>query len=411
VEKKKRILILTSDAGFGHRSAANAMAAALEIQYGDQVQIEIVNPLDDKRVLMMLRDSQSDYDRLVRNAPELYRLGYDASDTTVTSVIIESAITVMLFEVMRDLLRKRRPQVIVSTYPLYQAPLEAVFSVYKAFVPVISVITDLATIHRLWFHPGVDGLLVPTEKVRKMAVEAGVAEDKITITGIPVHPQIANEKRPVAEIRAELGWQPDLMTILAVGSKRVAGLVDVLHIINHFGAPMQLVVACGKDQALFADLQKKTWHLPVHLYEYSGDMATMMRAADLVVCKAGGLIVTESLACGLPLLLVDVIPGQETGNMEYVIENGAGQMVASPIEALEAICHLTMENGKVLKEQAANAHRLGRPLAAFKAAELIWLAAQHEPIPRAQSKRKKLLNLLTSKQTMWKNDDPRNNEQ
>ncbi|MCX8026175.1 MAG: hypothetical protein N3A60_13330, partial [Thermanaerothrix sp.] len=81
----KRILILTADAGFGHRSAANAVAAALQERYGDQCEVYILNPLEDKRVPFVLRESQADYDILVRKAPELYRLGFEVSDATPVS--------------------------------------------------------------------------------------------------------------------------------------------------------------------------------------------------------------------------------------------------------------------------------------------------------------------------------------
>ena len=84
----KKILILTADAGFGHRSAANAVAAALKEQYAEQVEALILNPLDDKRTPFFLRDSQSDYDRIVRNVPELYRLGYEASDAPIPGTIM-----------------------------------------------------------------------------------------------------------------------------------------------------------------------------------------------------------------------------------------------------------------------------------------------------------------------------------
>ncbi|MEJ5201228.1 MAG: hypothetical protein WHV66_03245, partial [Anaerolineales bacterium] len=75
----KRILILTADAGFGHRSAANAVAAALHELYGDACQVEIENPLEDKRTPAFLRETQSDYDRIVREMPDLYRVGFGAS--------------------------------------------------------------------------------------------------------------------------------------------------------------------------------------------------------------------------------------------------------------------------------------------------------------------------------------------
>src|SRR5690242_3641033 len=102
---RRRVLILTADAGFGHRSAANAVASALKEMYGDLCELAIVNPLEDKRTPFFLRDSQSDYDKLVRNVPELYRFGYDASDASVPVVIVEQALTVLLFEVMRDIVR------------------------------------------------------------------------------------------------------------------------------------------------------------------------------------------------------------------------------------------------------------------------------------------------------------------
>ncbi len=101
----KQILILTADAGFGHRSAANAIAASLEQKYGGLVNVEIVNPLADKRTPFFLRDSQSDYDKIVRNMPELYRMGYKSSDALLPTAILESSLTVLLFEVMLDMLK------------------------------------------------------------------------------------------------------------------------------------------------------------------------------------------------------------------------------------------------------------------------------------------------------------------
>jgi len=145
----KRLLILTADAGFGHRSAANAIAAALQETHGSECTIEIVNALDDARTPALLRDSQSDYDRLVREMPALYEVGYQASDASAPSTLVESALTVLLFEVMLDLVHRIQPDVIVTTYPLYQAPLGAVFSITRRYIPLLTVITDLATVHRL----------------------------------------------------------------------------------------------------------------------------------------------------------------------------------------------------------------------------------------------------------------------
>ena len=101
----KRILVLMADAGFGHRSAANAVAAALQETHGHECAVEVVNPLADKRVPALLQSSQADYDRIVRNVPDLFKIGYQVSDASVPSAVVESALTVMLFEVMRNTVR------------------------------------------------------------------------------------------------------------------------------------------------------------------------------------------------------------------------------------------------------------------------------------------------------------------
>lgn len=399
----KRVLILTADAGFGHRSAANAVAAALKERYGDRCQVEIVNPLDDKRVPAFLRDSQSDYDKIVRESPKLYRLGYEASDAVVPSTLVESALTVMLFEALSDLTRAYRPDVIVIAYPLYQSPLAAVYAFRRHTVPLLTIITDLVTVHRLWFSNAADFCLVPTTKVADLALEAGVAPDKVKITGIPVDPRLGQEKRSRAELRAELGWRLDWPVALAVGSKRVEHLPDTLRALNHSGLHLQLAVVAGGDESLYRELQATEWHLPTYVYNFVTDLPVMMHAADLLIGKAGGLIVTEALACGLPLLLIDVLPGQETGNAAYVVEGGAGELAATPLDALESLYHWLDRDGRLLAERARNASQLGRPQAAFEIADLAWTVAGQRPHKSVlwQDQTQRRLALLLRRSGLW----------
>jgi 1,2-diacylglycerol 3-beta-galactosyltransferase len=401
----KRILILTADAGFGHRSAANAVAAALAELYGDQCQVDIVNPLEYKHAPSFLRDSQSDYDRIVREIPELYHIGYDASDATVPSFIAGRALTVLLYETMCDVVTAYRPDVILTTFPLYQEPLLSVFTVNRYYVPIYTVVTDLVTVHHLWFYPGVDALLVPTSQVRELALSYNMRPDQVIITGIPVHPDNANGNYDKAAVRQGLGWQPDLLTFLAVGSQRVEGLPEILNVLNHFGKPFQLAVVAGKNEELYRQLRQIDWHVPVHLYDYVTNMPTLMHAADALICKAGGLIVTEGLACGLPMMLTSVISGQETGNAEFVVNNRAGDLVKDPIQSLELTAHWLLEDGKLMKERSRNALLLGKPEAAFSVAKLLWKAAQVGPLDRKGKHmpgRPNLVSLLTRYRVKWR---------
>ncbi len=374
--KTKRILILTADAGFGHRSAAKAIAAALQEAHRDDCAVEVINPMEDERVLGILRNSGADYDRIVREMPGFYEFGYDLSDARLTSAMIDDALAVMLFNVMRDVVRRYQPDSIVAPYPLYQAPLGAVFAIDGSRVPLLTVVTDMGPVHRIWFHEAADACLVPTPTVRDQAIEYGLSPDRVKVTGIPVHPDLARENQTRPAIRAELGWQPDLTTVLVVGSKRVDHLSGILRALNHSGLPLQLVAVAGGDDDLYRQFQSTEWHVPTHVYKFVDNMPALMHAADCIICKAGGLVVTESLACGLPLLLIDALPGQEAGNADYVIQGGAGELGEDPVEGLEIMCHWLDRGGALLAQRARNAKRLGRPRAAYDIAELAWEAAE-----------------------------------
>jgi 1,2-diacylglycerol 3-beta-galactosyltransferase len=394
----KRILILTADAGFGHRSAANAVATALQNTRGDTCAVEIVNPLESKRVPAFLRDSQADYDRIVREMPNLYEFGYQASDAAVPTTVVESALTVVLFDAMRSIVRRHQPDAIVTTYPLYQAPLGAVYAIRRRYIPLLTVITDLVTVHRLWFNEAADLCLVPTQSVRDLALKYGLAADKIRVTGIPVRPDLAQEGQDPAAIRAELGWHTDLPTMLTVGSKRVGNLPDVLRALNHSGLPLQLALIAGGDDELYRQFQDTEWHVPTHVYNFVKDMPSMMHAADCIICKAGGLIVSEALACGLPLLLIDVLPGQEAGNADYVVDGGAAERATDAIAALETVYHWLDRDGALLAQRARNARRLGRPRAAYDVADQAQAAAERGPSAKtglAILGRPKVIDLLT----------------
>ena len=375
LDPKKRVLILTADAGFGHRSAANAIREGLVELYGDKVVAEVVNALDEPTAPNFLRESQSDYDRWVRNVPELYQLGYEASDNPVPTSILERSLVILLLETMRNLLDQYTPDIVVTTYPAYTMPMITAIRRKHCRIPFYTVVTDLSTIHRLWFDRRVSGCLVPNSLVAELAMSQAVDSSKITVTGIPVSPKISLEKRPKNKIRKELGWLPDIPTILAVGSKRVDRLLDTLNVINHFGSNVQLAVVAGKDEIVYKELSQVEWHIPAYVYDFIENMPLLMKASDLLVCKAGGLIITEALACGLPMMLIEVIPGQETGNAEYVTAYGAADIAQSPIEVLETLDHLIKDDQALLKKRSVNAAQLGKPQSAFDIAKILWNTA------------------------------------
>jgi 1,2-diacylglycerol 3-beta-galactosyltransferase len=145
------------------------------------------------------------------------------------------------------------------------------------------------------------------------------------------------------------------------------------------------------------------------LYDFVENMAPLMHAADAIVCKAGGLIVTEALATGTPLILVDVLPGQETGNAEFVVENEVGAMADEPVLVLEALFHLLQNNSRLLEQRAENARRLGRPESAYSVATLAWQAANGERIRKPNwlaERRTRVIDLLERNKIKWQTTFP-----
>lgn len=395
---RKRVLILTADAGFGHRSAANALAAAFADAYSEGVTFEIGNPFDDPATPAFLREVQTDYDRIVRDMPDLYKLNYNFSDNQVPAVVLERALIVMMIRAIRSLVKDFRPDVIITTHLFYMAPLSAYMTLRRKRLPFITVVTDLTNVHRLWLNQNADLIALPTPDAFEQGLAVGVPKNRMKVTGIPVNPKIANETRPKDEIRKALGWTPDVTTALVTGSKRIKGLVEVLHVLNHSGLPIQLALVAGGDDGLFEQFKTTDWHTTTYIYNYVKNMPELMRASDLIISKAGGLTVTESLACALPLLLVDVTPGQEEGNASYVVQHGAGELADSPVKALEIMHHWLDHDCKLLSERSALARQLGRDCSAYDVASLALEISKRAPIadimPEHKDRLKKVKELL-----------------
>lgn len=387
--EKKRILILTIDAGFGHRSAANAVRDAILDQHAESCEPLVINPLDEDRAFLLRRLGQDDYDRLVKYIPpELYKFGYDVIRTKSMTAVTATSTVVLLYDLMRLTVEKFQPHAILATNPLYQAPLLEHFDATGIHPPLFNVVTDMASAQRIWFDKRLSGVCVPNEPTRALALEYGALERRVHLTGIPVSPQILKEKRPPAEIRQKLGLDPEKVTILAVGSIRVFNLLPSLQAINSSGLPLQVIAVAGKNEALYRGMKEMDWHVPVVIKDFVDNMPMLMRAADILISKAGGLITTESMAAGLPMLLCEVIEGQESGNAEFSISQGAAELATDPADLVKTLDHWLSDGGRLLAERKARARAIGLPEAAYSVAGLLQKAAERGPYIRKSRSRR-----------------------
>ncbi len=367
---KKRVLIMTASLGFGHMSAANAISTALQRNH-DDVDVTVVNPAEHEMTSDILKEIHDLYDESSKREG-LYELLYKLSDTGIAAMATNSAVSVMLRDAVYSVIDEYKPDVIVVVHEDYLAPLKSLYEMAGFKIPIVTVITDLTTIHRRWFNQISKITVVPTDIGAKLASDHGLLKAKIRQIGIPVNPTILDETRTIEEIRQEHGWDLNKKTIIVVGSSRVSNLVENLHGLNHSGLDIQLVLVAGKDEKLYTRFKNTEWHVMTHIYNYVENIPAMIRAGDMVISKAGGLIVSETLALGKPILITDVIEGQETGNANYVLENGAGDKAFNPMDVLETVFHWMQEDGKLLKVRSEKAKAVGNPNAAFEIADVVY---------------------------------------
>ena len=297
----RSILVLTNDAGLGHRQAALATVAALEQRYGELCRPVLVNPLEEPGVPAALRNTQSEFSRIVRFAPALYRFGHGLANTPLPTRLMERLEVLTLTEPIGRVLARYQPDVVVTTHPVFVYLLADYRRRQGETWPVVVLVTDLARLQRLWFRKEVDLYLVPTDEAAALAVRRGIRPERVHVTGIPVDLRLAEAAPLRPQLRAQYGWDAALPLILAVGSRRVVDFMSVLQALNEARLPIQLAVVTGDDEELLREVGAIDWQIPTHLYGYVDDLPLRLRAADAVITKAGGLTVAESLAAGTPL--------------------------------------------------------------------------------------------------------------
>jgi UDP-N-acetylglucosamine:LPS N-acetylglucosamine transferase len=368
----KRVMLLTGDSGFGHRGAVVAVEAALKNLYGDKVETAIFNPLQDPSIPELVRYLETGYDDYVIDDSRLYQLTWVATDTPVVAQLIQDVTTTILNKVLTKQISEYKPDIIVTSYPPFTQAAIRVTHELKRDVPFDVVVTDLVDIHSLWFHKEASLTFVPTGSAYRQALDLGIDKSQIQLTGMPVHPRFPDEKRTKAKLRKALGWDKDMVTMLIVGSARTRETASIALLLDRSGLNLQIAVAAGNSTETLAQLDGVEWKNPVHVYGMARNIPEMMLAADMVACKAGGLIVTESLACGQPLLIYEALPGQEVGNVKYVTDCGAGAWSPGPIGVLtNAFAWLSGDQAELKKRKAA-AKQAGKPRAAYDIAERVF---------------------------------------
>ncbi len=319
--KPCHILFLFSDTGGGHRSAAEAIIEGLNLEFGGKITTQMVDIFKEyaPKPLNIMPDL---YPKLVR-MPRAWGWGYRLMDGPNRARLLTASAWPYVSRAIRRLLAQNPSDLIVSIHPLANDP--TLRALGKNHPPYITVVTDLVTTHALWYHRQTDLCIVPTEAARQRALRFGMRPDQVVVVGLPVADRFCQPAGDQGALRARLGWPLGRPLILLVGGSEGMGPVEeTAHTIANACHTASLVVVAGRNQELKTRLLSNTWPIPTFIYGFVREMPDFMRAADVLVTKAGPGTISELLNAGLPMILYSRLPGQEDGNVTYVVSEGAG---------------------------------------------------------------------------------------
>ncbi|XP_052204087.1 probable monogalactosyldiacylglycerol synthase, chloroplastic [Diospyros lotus] len=372
--KPKKVLILMSDTGGGHRASAEAIKAAFNEEFGDEYEVFVTDLWTDHTPWPFNQLPRS-YSFLVKHGP-LWKMTYYASAPRVVHQSNFAATSMFIARKVAKGLMKYQPDIIISVHPLMQhVPLRILRTrgLLKKIV-FTTVVTDLSTCHPTWFHKLVTRCYCPTEDVEKRALRAGLHSSQIKVFGLPVRPSFVKPVPPKHELRRELGMDEDLPAVLLMGGGEGMGPIEATaRALGNslydgiMGEPIgQVLVVCGRNKKLANRLLSIDWKIPVQVKGFVTKMEQCMGACDCIITKAGPGTIAEAMIRGLPIILNDYIAGQEAGNVPYVVENGFGKFSKLPKEIAKIVAQWFGPKADELKAMSENALRLARPDAVFK---------------------------------------------
>lgn len=365
--KPPQILFLFSDTGGGHRSATEAVIEALCLEFGDGVKTEMVDIFKDyaPRPLNHMPDW---YPHFVR-VPRAWGLGYRLSNGHRRARLLTASAWPYVRRAIRSLIVQHPSDLVVSMHPLANAP--TIRAMGRDRSPFITVVTDLVTTHALWYHRRADLCLVPTEAAYQRALRFGLRPEQVRVVGLPVADRFCAPAGDSAALRARFGWPVDRPLILLVGGGDGMGpLEKTARAIAQARLPASLVIVAGRNQALKARLEALSWPIPTFIYGFVRAMPDFMRAADFLVTKAGPGTISEALIAGLPMVLYSRLPGQEDGNVSYIVSQGAGVWAPHP-DQIVAELRAWLDDPARRQAAVAACQRLARPDAARQIAHIL----------------------------------------
>lgn len=368
---KKRILIFYISKYSGHYHAASAIEEAFLERCGEEAEVEKINALDYTNPILG-RIINRIYLRIIKKRPYIWGNMYDNPEVLEKTKKARAALHKFNKAKIKRLIDKKKPDIIICT----QAFPCGMVADYKkntgSSLKLIGILTDHAP-HSYWLFDEVDFYVVPDEKTAAVMQAKGVPHEKVKALGIPVSLRF-RPKGDRRRVLKDLGFSERKPVILVMGGSQGLGAIEEavrsLSLDDRHG--YQLIVVTGKNKKLFSRLSRakhvKDKH-GIRIFSFVENISDLMEASDVIMTKAGGMTTAEALAKGLPMIIVDPIPGHERLNADYFVNEGVAVEIKDYSEMHRTINQL-FDSRETLYKMGEKAKAISKPDSALDIARL-----------------------------------------
>ena len=351
-----RFLILTAGYGEGHNAAARGLNAAFE-------DMGAVSRIVDAFAITggaFYERSRRDYLSLINRAPKVWAFMFGLIDRFPIVEFTLPALTALQAD-LTAVLAETKPDAVISVYPVYGYLIEKLFP-RRADRPFAfhTVVTDSITINSVWYRCASDSFLVPNEDSARVMRAAGVAPEKVHAIGFPVPPRFANPRPPrPSPGRTSPGR---VLFMINAGKDRAPAVVERLLQLHN----IHLTVTVGRDEDLRARVEQiaRDAGREIEIHGWTDQMPELVMSHHLLIGKAGGATVQEAIAARTPMLITQVVPGQEEGNARLLFQNGCGALCETPEAIVARVQALFVNDADQWKRWEENIARISKPDAA-----------------------------------------------
>lgn len=366
-----KILLFYANAGHGHKQVAQVIASELKKRGLGAGDVQLYDALDFTPAFFR-KSYPAVYQYAVKNIPKLWGWFYETLDKASLYRWLHpfrSLHNRLMAGRLLELVRKEKPDAIVCTHFLSSEFFATARKNGEISSKVITVVTDFRP-HTFWVTEGMDLYWIMGREGALDLQSRGVPESKIRAEGIPVA-DIFKPKGNKNEVHARFGFSPSRLTLLMTsGSFGLGPQEQMLEALLPLKDQVQCFVVCGNNAVLQKSLERRSFPFPVKVFGFIDFMSDLMEASDLVIAKSGGATTTEALTKGIPMVVIDPIPGQETRNAEVLKSCDAAFFMKHPAQLI-TIVQALLDHPETLTLKKREIQRLARPDAAKNLAD--WL--------------------------------------